>query len=159
MKPITLASVHKSIAMSRGPTTSPAPAPIVSTSKRLLQWKCKSWKSRTKDFMKIFCLQSDILKKYNKQEEQMAFYIKRAEQQLGTAHVEEEGNEVDELGWEDDRDEKEEGEENSEQVMTYCIYIVTPRNPVYADRRFGTGRRLAAKAYLSLTCAYSFKLV
>ena len=41
----------------------------------------------------------------------------------------------------------------------YSIDFVTPRNPVYADRRYVTGRRLAAKAYLSLTCAYSFKLV
>ncbi|XP_057470680.1 uncharacterized protein LOC130759555 [Actinidia eriantha] len=96
--PITLASVHKSKAMSYGSKPHPVPAniDIASTSTEPPKQKKKSWNTAIMNFMK-------------KLDRKLDFCIKVAEQQSGTKYVEEESDEEKDAEKEsDDEEEKSE---------------------------------------------------
>ncbi|GFY96501.1 hypothetical protein Acr_11g0008070 [Actinidia rufa] len=95
--PITLASVHKSKAMSCGFKPDPVPTniDIASTSAKPPKQKKKSWKTVIMNFMK-------------KLDRKLDFCIKVAEQQPGTKYVEEESDE--------EKGEKEESDDEEEEL-------------------------------------------
>ncbi|GFY91116.1 hypothetical protein Acr_07g0013120 [Actinidia rufa] len=94
--PITLASVHKSKAMSCGSKPHPVPAniDIASTSTEPPKQKKKSWNTAIMNFMK-------------KLDRKLDFCIKVAEQQSGTKYVEEESDE--------EKDEEKESDDEEEE--------------------------------------------